>query len=320
MTFVKSKVLVVGGAGFIGGHLVQRLCGMNAVVTCLDVVKPTYLSDKFENLHCCYADLRDVAQLKSALSNSRFDYVFNFGGSIDHVSYRDGGRRVIDVHLVGMLNLLDNLDWSSLRAFIQVGSSDEYGNGIAPQVETQREAPFSPYSAAKTAAAHLLQSLFKSDRLPATILRFFLVYGPQQNQQRFIPQIIKGCLSDESFPTSEGKQLRDFCYIDDVIDAVLLAALNSNSRGQCLNIASGRPVAIRDVVATIQKIIGLGSPQFGEHGYRERENMALYANVKRAREILQWQPKVDLTTGLERTIAWYRQQFSFAHAETEVTI
>ena len=118
-----------------------------------------------------------------------------------------------------LTNLIEALGQSPLRGFVQVGSSDEYGNVPAPQREDMREAPFSPYSAAKAGASHFVQALARTEGFPGSVVRFFLVYGPGQDQRRFLPQIIRGALADAAFPTSLGGQLRDFLYIDDASQA-----------------------------------------------------------------------------------------------------
>ena len=96
----------------------------------------------------------------------------------------------------------------------------EYGNNEAPQIENQREDPISSYSCAKVAATYFLQMLHKTENFPVVILRPFLIYGPQQNDKRFIPQVIKGCLEKKEFPTSKGLQIRDFCFIGDFVGSI----------------------------------------------------------------------------------------------------
>ena len=101
---------------------------------------------------------------------------------------------------------------------MNIGSSDEYGSNRAPQNEMQRESPISPYSFGKTASSHFLEMLNRIDNFPSCSLRLFLVYGPGQNDHRFIPQIIEGCLSDNIFNTSKGEQIRDFCFVEDIVE------------------------------------------------------------------------------------------------------
>ena len=127
------------------------------------------------------------------------------------------------MHFTALQNLLEVIPRGKLKRFVQIGSSDEYGNASAPQHETLREQPISPYSLAKVASTHFLQMLHLTENFPAVTLRLFLTYGPGQDTGRFLPQIIRGCLADLTFPTSAGKQLRDFCYLDDTVRAILQA-------------------------------------------------------------------------------------------------
>jgi nucleoside-diphosphate-sugar epimerase len=106
------------------------------------------------------------------------------------------------VHFGGVQNILQSVNLDSLKRFVQIGSSDEYGNLSAPQTEDMRESPISPYSLGKAASTQLLQMLYSTEGLPTVILRLFLVYGPGQDLRRFIPQVIQGCLSSGYFPTS----------------------------------------------------------------------------------------------------------------------
>ena len=131
------------------------------------------------------------------------------------------------------------------------------------------------------------------------------MFCPGQNTQRFLPQIIKGCLNDQSFPTSNGEQLRDFCYVEDVVDAIFLSLETIKSRGEVLNIASGQPVTIRRMIEIVQGLIGKGVPRFGEFPYRPGENMCLYADINKACDILGWSPTHSLESGLKKTISWY---------------
>ena len=126
------------------------------------------------------------------------------------------------------------------------GSSDEYGNINSPQNETMREEPISPYSFSKLACTKLLRMLYVSEKLPVVILRLFLVYGEGQGFNRFLPQIIKGCLKNEAFPTSEGNQIRDFCYVSDIVDGIIATMKSEQVNGHILNLASGEPIKIKN--------------------------------------------------------------------------
>lgn len=302
----QKRVLVAGGGGFIGRALVEKLILLGAHVVSL-VQNEKKGRESLPGMTTIVADLRNPTALQKALANYSFEYVFNAGGYIDHSPYLKGGRSVVDTHFVGTLNLLDQVYRSSLKRFVQIGSSDEYGNAIAPQSEGIREAPIAPYSAAKVAVTHLIQTLARTENFPGVVARLFLVYGLGQNQQRFLPQIIKGCFENKTFPTSSGEQLRDFCYVEDAVEGLIHCAAKPQAIGHVINVASGEPVYVRSVIEKVVELIGKGRPDFGAYPYRPGENMELYADINLAKSLLGWKPQTNLEDGLTKTIEYYRR-------------
>jgi len=300
----EKRILIIGGTGFIGRHLAMRCLKDTPFVTCLGLNPQKSFSSDMEFIH---ADIFDKGQLERVLCGRPFQYVFNLGGYIDHTHYFKGGRKIIEAHFIGLMNLLDCLNKDELKGFVQIGSSDEYGNLPAPQRETMRESPISPYSFAKTAASHFIQTLSNIEGFPGVILRLFLVYGPGQDEKRFLPQIITAFLKDEPVETSGGKQLRDFCYIDDAVEGIIKAAATDEAKGRVINIASGIPVSIRDMINKVAALIGKGRPVFGARPYRQGENMELFADISVAKDILQWAPAVSIDEGLRKTIEYYQK-------------
>ncbi len=249
-------------------------------------------------------DLGDPNSI-ALLRDREFDYVVNAGGYINHAKFRDGGDQVFRDHFSNLPRLAETLFTDRLLRFIQLGSSDEYGSAPAPQREDMREVPISPYSAAKVCAAHYLHTLAKTDRFPSVVLRLFLTYGPGQDFGRFLPQIIKGCISGQEFPVSEGGQLRDFCHISDTVGAIFACFEKDEAVGNLFNVGSGRPVTIKNMIESVIKIIGDGRPQYGEVPYRAGENMALYPDVQKIKQAVGWEAGLSLKEGLEDTISWY---------------
>ena len=253
-----------------------------------------------------HLDLTDRLLVKKSLGED-FDYVVNLGGYINHQLFRHGGRDLIETHFTALQNLLEVLPRRKLKRFVQIGSSDEYGNAPAPQHEELREQPISPYSLAKSAGTQFLQMLHRTEDFPAVTLRLFLTYGPGQASNRFLPQIIRGCLDDETFPTSAGQQLRDFCYVDDTVSAITKALTQSEVEGGVFNVASGEAVTIRTMIEKVCVLTGSGKPQFGEIAYRPGENMALYGDISKVRSILDWEPTISLGDGLKKTILFFEE-------------
>ena len=300
-SYKNNRILILGGTGFIGSHIVKKalFLGFNVTVICKN---ERSLSQAIKNVDYLLVDISQEDKVTQLLQNKSFHYIINLSGYVNHVDIFSGGDNVFDVHFSGIKNLIYALNLNNLKNFIQIGSSDEYGSNVAPQTEDQRESPISPYSLAKTSITHFLQMLYRVENFPVVILRPFLVYGPGQGIERFIPHVINGCIEGKEFPTSEGKQLRDFCYIDDFVEAVFLAIDNNKALGEVINIASGQPISIRAVVKKIQKLVANGSPIFGITKYRKGENMELYADISKAKSLLNWQPKVKLNLGLKLTI------------------
>lgn len=302
---IRTHLLVVGGNGFIGRHVVQHALSLGWDVTSLSLSLPDP-GCQHPDVRYIAADIANASALSTALADTSFEYVVNCGGYIDHTLFFSGGRKVFDTHFAGVLNLVQLLNRDVLSAFVNIGSSDEYGNTPSPQIETHREAPISPYSLGKVAATHFLQMLYRTEGFPSTTLRLFLTYGPGQDAGRFLPQIIQGCLAGRAFPTSEGHQLRDFCFIEDAVSAIFAALISPNAKGEVINIASGTGVTIRHMIELVQSQIGNGEPRFGEIAYRRGENMALWADVSKARILLDWTANTALSDGLAKTIQWYK--------------
>ena len=299
-----TRLLVIGGTGFIGHHLLHAAVEKKWHLSSLSLhpPKPERYVAGVKYFHC---DLLKKTELEEIFRDSKFDYVVNLGGYINHTLFRAGGRQHIEEHFTAIQNLITFLSRESLQTFIQIGSSDEYGNIPAPQHENLRESPISPYSLGKVATTHFLQMLYHTEAFPVVIFRLFLIFGPGQGKQRFLPQIIKGCLNDRKFPTSSGEQLRDFCFVEDVVNAILLALETDKVRGEVLNIASGQPVSIYNMIESVRNLIGKGEPCFGEVPYRPGENMCLYADTQKAQKMLGWVPRYTLESGLKKTISWY---------------
>jgi nucleoside-diphosphate-sugar epimerase len=298
------KLLVTGCNGFIGSHIVIAAIAKGIQVTGLSLHPPAshHNSGLTEYL---IADISDSTSLSQAIGIRKYDYVINCSGYIDHTKYSEGGFRQIDTHLTGLMNLVNCTNHDRLKGFMQIGSSDEYGGALSPQNERLRESPISPYACAKVAACHFIQMLHRTEGFPGIVARLFLVYGPGQNMQRFLPQVISGCLDNREFPVSAGGQIRDFCYIDDVVEAFLGLLQVSTAHGQVFNVASGSGISIRAMIEEVRSRVGGGRPLYGEIPYREIENMSLVADIDKIISTTGWRPSTSLSKGIDLTVKWF---------------
>ena len=303
---IKPKLLVIGGTGFIGTNLVRKLLKLGAKVTSLSLKREkNKLTHK--NLKHIFCDYTKIGPLKKKIDKP-FKYVVNLGGYIDHSKFFAGGRQVIDNHFLSTINLLLSLKQRKLKRYLHIGTCDEYGANVSPIKENSREDPITSYAFAKLASINLLIMLNKTENFPASVIRLFLVYGPHQKNDRLIPQVINGCLKKRNFPVSKGNQLRDFVHVDDVVDAILKSLTNKNARGQIINIGSGKPRKIKKIVENVKKISKGGYPQFGKIKFRKDEILKLYPNIKKAKNKINWIPKISFEKGLRSTIKFYNER------------
>jgi len=301
---LKKNILIVGGTGFIGYHLASKSLRKGWKVTSISSKKPKkirYLS-KVKYVFC---DITKKKSLNKSIQKN-FDYVVNLGGYVDH----SNKKKTFESHYTGCKNLAEIFIKKMPMAFVQMGSSIEYGKIKSPQKENAKCNPKlikSIYGKAKLLSSIYLINLFKKKNFPSTILRLYLAYGPRQDINRFIPIIIKSCIKNKKFNCSEGNQYRDFVHVNDVVDAILKSLINKNARGQIINVGSGKPRRIRSIIEHIKKILKGGHPQFGKIKLRKDEILKLYPNIKKAKNKINWKPKISFEQGLKSTIKFYNK-------------
>ena len=298
----KIKVLIAGGTGFIGYHLAKACLKKKWIVTSLSLNKPKKIRKlkKVRYLIC------DISKRKNITDNIKghYDYVFNFAGYVDHKSK----NKNFNSHFLGCKNLAKFFLNKKLKRFIQIGSSIEYGKKLSPQKESNisKRIANSFYGQAKLLSTNYLLDLFKKKNFPSTILRLYLVYGPQQDANRVIPITILNCLNNRMFPCSEGIQYRDFIYVDDLITAIFKVLNNENTIGEVYNIGTGKPVMIRALIQMIKRITKKGTPLYGKLQFRKDEIKKLYPDISKIKKKLKWAPKTSLKYGLKKTIKYYK--------------
>lgn len=303
---MKKKILIVGGTGFIGYALSKKCItlGLNVFSLSSRKVKPSRKLDKISYLYC---DISQKKKLFNILNNKKFDYVFNLGGYVDHSK----NLKTYKSHYVGCRNLVEILKkQSSLKRFIQMGSSLEYGNKKSPQNENMKLDPNnlkSIYSKSKLLATNFLLKKYKDEKFPVTVFRLYLTYGPGQDTNRLIPIVIQNCLKNIKFPTSKGDQLRDFLYIDDVVNILIRSITKKNIDGQIFNLGSGSPILVKKVVNKIVKFTKKGKPDYGKIKLRSDEQIKIYPNIKKLKRKFVISKFLNISKGLKKTIKYYQK-------------
>ena len=300
---MNKKILIIGGTGFLGYHLAKKCLAKKWNVTSISTNKPKkirFLSKvKYLNL-----DISKKNILKKNIK-SNFDFVVNFGGYVNHSEK----LKTYKSHYIGCKNLADIFKNKKIKSFIQIGSSVEYGNRKSPQNENDKtnvKKLKSKYGQAKLMATNYLLKLNKKYNFPCTILRLYLVYGPRQDNNRLIPYTLNECLNNNKFICSDGKQYRDFLFVEDLIKAIFLCFNNKSAIGEIINVGRGKSHNVKKVILFIKNKINLGKPIFGKISLRKDEVFSLYPDISKAKKILYWQPFTSFQKGIEIIIKYYK--------------
>ena len=296
----KKKILIVGGTGFIGYHLAKLCLKKSWRVTSFSKNNPKKIR-KLSNVKYIKGDLFYKKDLKKLKEN--FNYIVNLGGYVDHFNK----SRTYNSHYVGCKNLSNYFLKKDIDAFVQMGSSGEYGKSKSPQKETMNCFPIGAYSTSKLLATNHLINLNKKYNFPCTILRLYQAFGEKQDVNRLIPIVITSCLKAKTFPCSDGKQLRDFIYVEDVTSAIIKSIINEDSKGKIFNLGTGRPIQVKKLILFIKNTIKKGKPEFGKVKLRRGESIKIFPSIKKIENTLKWKLKSNFYNKLKKTINYYKK-------------
>jgi nucleoside-diphosphate-sugar epimerase len=307
-----SKVLITGGAGFIGHHLTRRLLRMSYEVVVLDNFKTGKMQNISPHLKnapfkLVVGDVRNKKVIRNAMNG--VDAVVHLAALI---SVEESFKNPIETHNVnvtGTLNVLEEAARMNIEKFIYASSTAVYGDGNPlPLREGYPPKPLSPYATSKVSAEYYCEMFHRSYRLKTVILRYFNVYGPGQENNPYsgvIAKFLSNALSGAPIVIhGDGKQTRDFIYIDDVVEATILALESSDAVGQTFNICTGTPVSINELATIVKELmrkdlkITYDKPRKGDI----RDN---YGDPSKAFEILKFKAKNNLKEGIKKYISFY---------------
>ena len=305
-----KKVLVTGGAGFVGSNLVRALLSYGADVTIIDDLF-TGTTEKLEGL-AGYRFIEGDVRNEQLIQNlaGEFEYVFHLAARNIIVSSTNP-KDDYSVNIGGTLNLLMALRHSrNLKKFVYASSASVYGNPRRlPINEDDRTDVLSPYSVSKLGGEHYTKVFCVNDDLPSVIVRYSNVYGMNQSPGEaycgVIGRFIEKVRHDEPpLIHGDGQQTRDFTYIEDTVDATLLAGIMPRSTGDVLNVGTGIETDINTLVRLIIELHGKHlTPVYVDR--RDIDNIRRRVlNIDKIRQELRWIPHYTLKAGLEKTIAW----------------
>lgn len=308
-----KNVFLTGATGFIGSHLLKRLIKEGCEVHfSIRERSSLWRIEEFKGkCNCHLIDLTDFEAVKSIIMQIKPDIVFHLAAY--GVDYRQQDvNKAIANNINASVNLFEAFLENKGCKFIHTGSCFEYGRKNIPISELDLPDPINVYGATKACSVYLLSSIAKHMQCGnLVVLRLFGVFGEFEDMHRFFPQIIDNLSKGYSVQMTHGEQIRDYIYVNDLIDAYILASvLPLKNTVEIINIGSGRGVPLKDFALTISKQLGVSSDllQFGALPYRPDEMMYLVANIDKAKALLGWNPKTSLEEGIGKILKWYKQK------------
>jgi nucleoside-diphosphate-sugar epimerase len=294
-----KTALVTGASGFIGAATARRLRDAGAIV---HGVFRRAQPEKEACTRWWQADLSDIAQVRALVAAVEPDIVFHLASLVSGDRGLDRVLPMLHANLLAAVNLLVATTERPPERLVLAGSLEE------PQPDSAWAVPASPYAAAKLAAGAYARMCHALYGTPAVCLRLFMVYGPAQpDLSKLVPYVTLSLLRGEAPALSSGARPVDWVYVDDVVEALLAAAVTDGVEGRTLDVGSGELVTVRGVVERIARLVGTGiTPGFGAVPARAFEQVRV-ADVAETAACLGWRARTPLEEGLARTVDWYRR-------------
>lgn len=318
MSLENKKVLVTGAFGFIGSHLIQKLVGLGASVRAMthyrsDPSPPNlnFLSkEELAEIEIIRGNIEDPFFVRTAVENC--DVVFHLAALIAIPYSYVAPQSYVATNVIGTLNVLEACRIGQVSRLIHTSTSECYGTAqYTPMDENHPMQAQSPYAASKISADKTVESYSKSFSLPTVIIRPFNTYGPRQTARAIIPTIISQLISGvNSLKIGALTPIRDFTYVSDTVEGLILGGLASKIEGEEINLGYGEGISIDILANKIMGILGTTVPTIAQESRlrpKKSEVSTLISNNKKALKELHWKPKTSLKTGLEKTIEFIRQ-------------
>ncbi|MBI5001241.1 MAG: GDP-mannose 4,6-dehydratase [Euryarchaeota archaeon] len=317
MSLKGRRVMVTGGAGFIGSHLVDRLTGED--VERIVIVDNFFLGrhrniqramDTFPSIKLYYQDAAHYEKMRNIMKVEDIDVVFNLA-VVPLLTSHELPKITCEDNINITLSVLELLRNDYYKTLIHCSSSEVYGSAMEiPMGEEHPLHPTTPYAASKAACDLIAQTYENTFGIDMAIVRPFNNYGPRQNEGSYagvIPITIQRIL-DGKRPIVHGKglQTRDYVYVKDVVDGMVRIHDHKNTRGKVLNIATGEEITILAMIKAIAKEMGYKGPLEFQRK-RPADVDRHLADIALAKELIDFRPKTSFADGIRETVAWYRQ-------------
>jgi nucleoside-diphosphate-sugar epimerase len=310
-----EKILVTGGSGFIGNHLIPELVKLEYDVYSLErYVTGRYVLGGRRAVKTFFGDLRDHFAVRKIVREVQPDVVVHLA-SISPVSYSyDHPIEVMETNFLGTVNLAESClrEVPHFEHFLFAGTSEEYGNhSDMPLKETTELRPCSPYAVSKVAADKYLQYMRDAYNFPVTVLRNFNTYGRKENAHFVVERITVQMLRGKNVTLGDPKPVRDLLYIDDHVNTYITCLRNEKAIGEAFNFCTGHGTSIAQLVEIIEKLTDFKAQViWNTIPKRPFDAAILIGDYSKAKRLLGWKPRFTLKKGLKDTIKFWKEKIS----------
>jgi len=313
-----KKILITGGAGFIGSNFVRYTVNNYPDYTVYVVDSLTYAGN-LDNIPRDFFDRSNFHFVEGAITDERLmkklvdkvDVIVHFAAE-SHVSYSIQNVSIfVETNVKGTQVICEAVRENGIDLFINISSSEVYGSALTlPMDEDHPLLPYSPYAASKIGAERMVYAYYKTFNIPAVIIRPFNNYGPTQHIEKVIPCFITQALAGESLTVhDDGKQSRDWVYVEDCCEVVHKAVHGDieKLKGEVINVGTGKDISILQIAEMIQDYLGKPRDLISFVGTRPGQVHCHISSTEKARELLDWKASTEFSQGLGQTIDWYQK-------------
>jgi dolichol-phosphate mannosyltransferase len=307
---MRRRVLVTGGTGFVGANLVRRLLADGHAVHCL--VRPAHagwrLADVRRDVELHRASLDDRNAVERAVRRAKPEWIFHLAAHGAY-SWETDVDRILATNVLGTVNLVRAGLRAGFEAFVNAGSSSEYGFKKKAPSEREWVEPNSHYAVAKVAATHFCRLTAEREKAKIATLRLYSVYGPWEDPGRLMPTMVVQGLAGRLPPLVDPRVARDYVYVDDVSEAFVRAAAKPHPEpGPVFNVGSGKQTTIRQVVDVARRVLRIAEkPRWGTMPNRGWDTNVWVSDSRAIRRALGWKPRYDVERGFRQLVAWMRE-------------